>query len=67
MNWVWLHNLCTFRHTIKVTYHHCDSEKVVPCELITFDYTQQQITKNVDMSPFVRSLYYHYGRVVTRV
>ena len=49
---------------------HGDGAKVVPCELITFDYTHQHITGNVDidMPRFVRSLYYHdYGRAVTRV
>ena len=58
-------NLCTFRHTIKVTDHHYDGAKVVPCELITFDYTHQHITGNVDTPPSVRSLY--HGRVVTRL
>ena len=46
-------NLCTFMHTIKVTDQHCDGAKVVPCELITFDYTHQHITGNVDMPRFV--------------
>ena len=31
-------NLCTFRHTIIVTDHHCDGAKVVPCKLITWLY-----------------------------
>ena len=48
-------NLCTFRHTIKVTDHHGDGAKVVTCELITFDYTHQHITGNVDMPCFARS------------
>ena len=60
-------NLCTFVHTIKVTDHHCDGAKVVPCELISFEYTHQHITGNVDMSRFVRSIYCDYGRAVTRV
>ena len=58
-------NLCMFSHTIKVMDLHCDGAKVVPCELITFDYTHQYITGNVDMPCFVQSL--DYGHSMTRV
>ena len=57
-------NLCTFRHTIKVTGHHGDGAKVVSL-WINYFWLYTPITGNVDIPRFVRSLY--YGRAVTRV
>ena len=48
-------NLCTFRHTIKVTDHHGDGAKVVPCELITFDYTHQSLEMSTCLASFDHS------------
>ena len=48
-------NLCTFRHTIKVTDHHGDDGKVVPFELITFDYTHQSLEMSTCLASFDRS------------
>ena len=49
-------NLCTFRHTIKVTDHHGDGAKVVPCELITFDYTHQSLEMSTCLASFDHSI-----------
>ena len=48
-------NLCTFRHTIKVTDHHGDGAEVVPCELITFDYTHQSLEMSTCRASFDHS------------
>ena len=48
-------NLCTFRHTIKATDHHGDGAKVVPCELITFDYTHQSLEMSTCLASFDHS------------